>query len=317
MIALLRAEVHRFTSRRLMRVLAVATLAILALILLRVASISEVRTERPPAPPQFIVDEHRQACEQAKARGEIPPSEPCDIEYNQAAYEVDQRVHARTALREATTAATVVVALLAFVAAASYVGAEWHHGTMQALLFWEPRRGRVLFAKAAAAVLVSLAFMLVLQVVTYAGTYLIAATRGTTTGVTSGLHISNLLLVLRGGVFVSIVALLSYAIAGLARITGAALGAAFFYFAIFENVIAGVRPGWERWLITRNVAAILAQKIQVQPAHPPRGPGAFEDQFLEFRMYTLTSTRGVITLGVYLTILLGAYYLVFTRRDVT
>lgn len=317
MIALIRAEVRRFTSRRLMRILAVAAIALLVVILGRIAMVSEVRTERPPAPPEFIVEQQREFCEQGKERGEIPPGESCEVQFDRQPYVVDERVHARDALRGAATAATVVAALLAFVAAASFVGAEWHHGTMQALLFWEPRRGRVLFAKAAAVVLVSLAFMVALQVLTYAGTYLIAATRGTTTGATSGLHLSNLLLALRGGVFVSIVALLSYAIAGLARITGAALGAAFFYFAILENVIMAFRPGLERWLVTRNMSAILAQKFQVQPAHPPRGDAMFHDEFFEFRMYTLTSSRGVLTLAVYLTILLGAYYLVFTRRDVT
>lgn len=315
MISLLRAEIRRFAARRLMRVLAAGALVLLVLILGRVAMVHSNTFRQVDGVQQQ--EQARAECERAKAQGHAPPDFDCDrIVFEPGpGFVDDDRLHARTALGAAALGVAIAVGLLAFVAAASFVGADWHHGTMQALLFWEPRRGRVLFAKGAAAVAVPVAFLLVMEAVAYGLTYVIAATRGTTAGATSGLHTANLLLVLRGAVFVGVVALLGYAIAGLARITGAALGAAFVYFAILENVVMAFRPGWERYLVSRNVSAILAKEVPVQPA----GRRALFDEsgFPFDNMYTLTGVRGAVTLAIYLAILLGAYYLVFTRRDVT
>lgn len=313
MISLLRAEMRRFASRRLMRVLAAGALVLLVLILGRVAMVHSKSVRQVDVAEQQA--EARQDCEEAKARGHAPPDFDCQqiVFGEDGTYIEDDRLHARGALEGAAVGVAIAVALMAFVAAASSVGADWHHGTMQALLFWEPRRGRVLFAKGLAVVAVPVAYLFALEAVAYAGTYLIAVTRGTTEGVTAGLHMSNLLLVLRAAVFVGVVALLGYAIAGLARITAAALGAAFVYFAIVENVIYQFRPAWERYLVSRNVAAILAKEVNVHPARRPLdGPEFGLESF-----YTLTGVRGATTLAVYLAILLGAYYLVFTRRDVT
>ena len=315
MISLLRAEVRRFASRRLMRVLAAGALVLLVLILGRVAMVHSKSVRQVDVTEQQA--EARRDCEEAKARGHAPPDFDCQqiVFGDDGTFVEDHRLHARTALEGGAYAVSVAVALLAFVAAASFVGADWHSGTLQALLFWEPRRGRVLFAKAVAVVAGSVGFLVVMQAVTYAGLFLIAATRGTTAGATAGVHTSNLLLGLRGAMFVGIIALLGYAIAGLSRFTAAALGVAFVYFAIAENVVLAFRSGWERYLVSRNVAAILAKEVQVTPAGG-RGSGN-EFGFGFEQMYTLTGVRGAITLAVYLAILLGAYYLAFTRRDVT
>ena len=315
MISLLRAELRRFTARRLMRLLALLTFVLLVIVLGRVAMVSH----RPDAADiarrnEALQQESVRQCEEAKQRGDAPPDLDCLQFADGQFYAPDPRLHARTALPGGVDAIAVTVALLAFVAGASFVGAEWHSGTMQALLFWEPRRGRVLLAKGAALVVGTVAFLFVLQAVTYAGVALIAATRGTTEGVTSGLHQANVLTVLRSAVMVSFVALFAFALAGLARITAAALGVAFVYFAIIENLVRGLRPGWQRFLMSENFAAIVNKKTQVAPASARR----FSDMFFEEpQMYTLTAGRAVLTVGIYLALLLGAFYLFFTRRDVT
>jgi len=41
------------------------------------------------------------------------------------------------------------------------------------------------------------------------------------------------------------------------RNTGAALGVAFVWLAVVENVVRVVRPAWQEWLLTDNAAALV------------------------------------------------------------
>jgi hypothetical protein len=146
----------------------------------------------------------------------------------------------------------------------------------------------------------------------YGADQLIGATRGTTEGLTAGLQMSALLTVARGMLIVSATALLGFAIAGLARVTAAALGFAFGYFVIVENLIKFLRPGWERFLFSPNINAVLLLKQDVAPAHAKR----LHIEGLDMG-YTLHAVRGTITLAVYLAVLVGLFAWTFRRRDVT
>ena len=315
MTGLLRAEVRRITSRRLIRVFAIVALGI-TLLTLGNAFRSSHRDD--PAAVQRRAEQQaeraRAECEAMVARDEFPPDFDCDnFSFSSSDFYQDRRLFARRELPNGVKQVAVGMAVAAFLVGATYVGAEWHAGTMQALLFWEPRRGRVLAGKALALVGVMVVATLALQVLVYLGTYVTAATRGSTEGVTDGLHQANALTMLRGMGIVTTTALLGFAVAGLARITGAALGAAFVYFAIIENMVRGLRPGWQRFLIGENIVAVLNKQIRVAPANSRN----LIDAFIEDRMYVLTSTRGAITLALYLTLLIGIFYVTFTRRDVT
>lgn len=316
MISLLRAEIRRYSARRLMRIMAIVFIGLLVLTLGRIAQVSHRDTDaaRQRQVEQFeeMTRDAREQCERDKASGLAPSQVDCDVMMGEPYYE-DPRLHARSALGAGVRAVAVAVALFAFVAAASFVGGDWSHGTMQALLFWEPRRPRVLLAKAVASAAVPIAFMVVAQALTYAALWLTGATRGTTEGVTAGLHMSNLLTLGRCAVVVAIASLLGYGFAGLARYTVAAVVVGFAYFAVVEMIVRNLRPGWQRFLLAENITAIMNKKVEVAPAS---GRMAF-DFFDELPMYTLTAARGALTLGIYLAILLGAFYLVFTRRDVT
>lgn len=314
MTSLIRAELRRLTSRRLVRILAIGAIGITLLVLGRSFLVSHRDTpaERTRIEAQNRADALRQ-CEEAERQSGGQDFGCEQIASENYDFYQDRRLNARQALPDGVTGVAVGTAILAFVVGASFVGAEWHAGTMQALLFWEPRRGRVLLAKALALVVVTIAFMVALQAVVYAATLLTAAMRGTTEGVTSGLHLSNLLRVLRGMVVVSVTGLLGYAIAGLARVTAAALGVAFVNFVIIENLIRGLRPGWQRFLFTENIAAVFEKKFAVAPAHAR----SFIDGFSEQQVYFLSGVRGAVTLTIYLAILLGAFALTFSRRDVT
>jgi ABC-type transport system involved in multi-copper enzyme maturation permease subunit len=331
-MALLRAEVLRLVSRRMARVFAAIAVLIVLIVTVRsfvvsdrdlaaarrrsVAAAAQAERDQARAMRQFAA-----SCEQDKARGQIPPEVDCTEvfkgnaegpQFQAADYYRDPRLSARTALPGGARGVAGGIAVVAFLVGASFIGAEWNAGTLQALLFWEPRRPRVLLAKALALVAVTIAFTAVVQLFTYGMTFLTASTRGSTEGVTAGLQISVLLTILRGMLMVSITALLGFAVAGLARVTAAALGAAFAYFVIIENLIRGLRPGWQRYLFTENVSAVLLKKIPVMPA------GARSlDGLDESLLYQLTAFRGIVTLTVYLGLLLGVFYVTFTRRDVT
>jgi ABC-type transport system involved in multi-copper enzyme maturation permease subunit len=334
MFSLVRAEVRRLTSRRLARIL--AALAVLVILLVegrafltssrdldaaRRRAERQVSAQRPS--PRDISD----ICMSMQASDQIPPDVDClgpgaaaavseVAQFGPSVEDVfhDPRLKAKEKLPDGARAVAVAVAILAFLVGASFIGAEWHAGTMQALLFWETRRGRVLLAKAVALVGVAIAFALALQVLVYGATYLTAATRGSTEGVTAGLHMSVLLVMLRGMVVVGICALLGFGVAGLARVTAASLGVAFVYFVILENLMRALRPGWQRFLFSENVSAILFKKFNVATATAPNIGDSFEGRTF---YYSLTAVRGVVTLAVYLAILLGAFYVTFNRRDVT
>jgi ABC-type transport system involved in multi-copper enzyme maturation permease subunit len=310
---LFRAEVLRLTSRRLVRVLAVVFLGVLLLVQVVAAARSHSDEESMRRATAEAYEEHQagvEMCLRDQEAGTGPSDVVCEggqpIPY-------DTRYRADENLPNMANGLAVASALVAFVVGASYIGADWHAGTMQSLLFWEPRRQRVVLVKALALVTVLLAFTAVVQAVGWATTMLVASTRGTTAGVTSGLHQSAFLTMLRGMLVVTFSGLLGYAVSGLARLTGAALGAAFAYFAIVENVVRGLRPGWARFLVTENVTALLTKSMEVPPASSTR----FDDYYFSERFYVLTGVRGAVTLGIYLVLLVGLFALTFNRRDVT
>jgi hypothetical protein len=321
---LLSAEVLRFRSRRLVRILGAIALAVLLLTLARLFFVSSRDTTqaRLRAEKEFALQ--KEGCQQNPGDGTQPGGAPVPAGVScpyfidetgtprQVTVEmllVDPRIHARKALRTVAVAVAGGAAMIAFVLGASFIGAEWNAGTMQALLFWEPRRVRVLVAKAVALVGGVVVMTAGLQAVGFGGMYLVTATRGSTAGVTGGVVMSVLLTMLRGMAVVSVTALLGYAIAGLARVTGAALGGAFLYFLILEQILGGLRPGWQRFLFTANIAAVMAKKIDVATAKGRYGPPDLA--------YHLTAGRGAITLALYLAVLLGAFFVTFARRDVT
>lgn len=318
MISLLRSEIRRLTSRRVARITALIVLGITLLTLGRVFMVSskDAGPELAKATAQAAAD--RAQCEafrqnaQQQQELQFPDGFDCE-EITASNYFNDPRLNGRDALSNGTKAVAVGVAIFAFAVAASFVGADWGAGTMQALLFWEPRRGRVLLAKGLALVAVVVAFLLFLEVVVYAALWLTAITRGTTEGMTAGLHNANVLTVLRGAVVVSVSALFGYAVAGLARHSGAALAGGFVYFVIVENLVRGLRPGWQRYLVGENFSAIVNKQTPVIRAN---ADSLFTDEGLRL-VYNLTGVRGAATLGLYLAVLLGAFYLSFTRRDVT
>jgi ABC-2 type transport system permease protein len=152
---------------------------------------------------------------------------------------------------------TVPLVLLAWVLAASFVGAEWHAGTIGTLLTWEPRRIRVLGSKIVAVVLVAFVATIVIQVLLALALTPAAVFRGTTEGVRARWMLEVAGVVLRGAALAGVGAIIGFSIAAVARNTAAALGVGFGYVLILENLMAAVRPGWRPWFVGVNAFILV------------------------------------------------------------
>jgi ABC-type transport system involved in multi-copper enzyme maturation permease subunit len=192
-----------------------------------------------------------------------------------------------------------VFVILGWLFGASFVGAEWHAGTVTTLLTWEPRRTRVIVAKVVAAVVSVFLVSLVLQAVLGGVLAVDAATQGSTAG-TDGAWAADVAGVgLRVALVSCIFAGVGFGIASIGRNTAAALGVGFGYIVIVENLVRGLRPAWTPWLLTENAGLFLIG----DPADFPN------------------LHRSVLEAGLYLaavaTLLLVAAAAQFRARDVT
>lgn len=193
----------------------------------------------------------------------------------------------------------VFLAIGALIGGATFIGGEWRWGTITTLLTWEPRRARVFLAKAFAAIVLTFLIGVVLQALVGLSVLPAAFWRGTTAGTDSEWFRGVAGAVLRVAGLASGAAVLGYAVASVGRNTAAALGVAFAYVSVFEALVRGLKPGWQRWLIGENGATFLTGR-QLQGAD-------FQRTVLE---------AGVI-LAAYLAAIVAAGAIIFSRRDVT
>jgi hypothetical protein len=165
---------------------------------------------------------------------------------------VDKRFHL-TVIMDIFKHLSVWFAIIAWLLAASYIGAEWRTGMMATLLTWEPRRVRVMLAKAIAAVLVTFVIVMVLQALLVGALYPAAAYRGSTAGTNEAFWREFSYVGLRSGALAALAATLGFAVGALGRNTAAGLGAGFVYLAVIEGgLLGGLIPSVRPWLIVGN-----------------------------------------------------------------
>lgn len=317
---LVRVELLRLWSRRLVKLALVTMVG--GLLVLNTGDLLTKDTDVRAADARARADATRalRDCEvfrdevfpQEQEAGHIPSSEPaptCDPrDFSPENFRFENRYHLRQSGRNDLIGAGFAWAAIAFLIGTSVAGAEWAAGTMGALLFWEPRRVRVLIGKIVAlgafvAVVASAAAAVQLGASAAKG-----ALRGTT-AVPAGFWTDRLA---DGGRMAGIAvfaALLAFGIAGTARVTAAALGIAFGYFAILENVLRNFRPGWRRYLIGEQFQAW----VEGEAVLPLRN----NDFSPEAKSFVLERARAGSTLALYLVIVLGIMIALFARRDVT
>ncbi|HWD72161.1 MAG TPA: ABC transporter permease subunit [Actinomycetota bacterium] len=314
------AEVRRLGGRRMFRYLLLVGLAVLVVL----GVVQAIQSSRDIAGAQARA--RREAAAAAARFAALPPGlvpqckggpDACAF-HAPTADEIYQGIYQDPRYSFAEHAPNVVVGiviaagLVGFVIGASFIGAEWASGTMASLLTWEPRRLRVLVAKLGAGIVVLVVLGAVAIALGLAGSWLIAATRGTTAHTTG--HVVALL-ISRGGRGLVLVALLTgagTAISGFTRHTVAAVAATVGYLVIVEIILRHLRPGWVRWYLTTNAAAALAGKTRLFVPPPPGGFAPFTAP----QVFVLHASRGFIYLTALLVALVAIWALTFTRRDI-
>jgi len=140
---------------------------------------------------------------------------------------------------------------------ASAIGADWHTGHITTILSWEPRRGRLIWAKVAAVLVQVFLISLVLQAVLGLVLVMVAAAEGSTAGADAGWLTDSLEVALRVGLLSSLFAAIGFGLASAGRNTAVALGVGFGYLVVVENLVRGLRPEWIKWLLTENTALVV------------------------------------------------------------
>lgn len=300
MIGLVRSELLRFTSRRLFRALAAVVIAGL----LATTLIAFLQSSKDPNAGRAAAEQDHARCkaEEARAQAEAPPGSPRVVfgcpTVDELTRAYDKRfVYAET-MPDATRGVAVAFFILSFVVAASFVGADWASGSTTTLLTWETRRGRVLAAKVAAAcVIVAAAAVLTLALLDLL-LLPVAALRGSTAGVTGSLWWTLTGIWMRGAALAVFGACVATSIATISRNTAGAIGVAFGYGVIVENVLLFVRGGRLRpWLLQE----LFQRVIGVAP----------------FEGGAASDLRATILLSIYGAAILATAFVVMRARDVT
>ncbi len=292
MNALLRAELRRALSRRLVRVLIALALVAIAFAGVVVFSHTEKfdARARERARNQLEVDIRSCVTEGASAQ--------CRQDITLAHY--DKSVYLTDlwpADDDREPILGIAILFLGFgglLAAASVVGAEFRSGMLGTLLTWEPRRVRVAVARATSAALAAGTIALVLQVVFVLALLPSMLLHGGTAGADADWLRGLLAAMVRGAAFTGLAAVVGASLALLGRNTAVALGVTFVYLNFVESAVRAWRPGLGRWLIVDNAAVFLM------------GP----------RTDVVASPFPAVMLVVYALGLLAVATAVFRRRDI-
>ncbi|MCA1726379.1 MAG: ABC transporter permease subunit [Actinobacteria bacterium] len=228
----------------------------------------------------------------------------------------DKRFHLASDGADVLYGFSVGLVVLSFVLGATLVGSEWHNGLIGNLLLWEPRRPRVLVAKALAAGVIAAVAVWVASLAMIAGLYWVTALRGTSAGLGQGFLASLISIGGRASLLAALVCVLGAGLASLTRSTAASVGLVLIYVGVLERFLGVLRPGWRPWMLGDLGAAVLVRHwIVYVPVEPTAQEIAFGSQTL--KPVELTWQRGALVLGLYLAILLAVAIADFRRRDVT
>jgi hypothetical protein len=202
-----------------------------------------------------------------------------------------------TMLPDVLKGTSIPLIIAGWLLGASFIGADWRAGTITTLLTWEPRRTRVIVAKVLACAVSVFALAMALQAVLGGVLSLDAVFRGTTAGVDASLWRETSGVAVRAAILASVASVVGFAVASIGRNTAAALGAGFVYIAVIENLVRGLRPGWQRWLFTDNAAVFITG-----------GNVSFT--------FERTMLQALVLLAAYAAVLFAVGIMMFRARDV-
>lgn len=210
------------------------------------------------------------------------------------------------------------VAMAGFVLGATFIGAEWSSRNIVAWLYYEPRRLRLLGAKILVLCAVLLVLSVVAQVIWSLTAQLLLTNRGlgmAGLGDDADRFWSDTFAVqFRAAVLVLPAGLLGFGLANLIRNTAAALGIAFVYFVIVENIAAAISPGLQPYQFTVSVVAWIAEggiTVYGNPVYLQEVGSVVAEPI------PVSNLQGGITLIIYTTVVVAVSVWMFRQRDIT
>lgn len=324
--SLLRAELHRLRTRRLV-------LALVSLTLVTLLGIGGFLFTQHSIPSAADLAEARAAIEVDVAQsavfyeqcvGDLPEGEavedfcgspPVAEQFPLEFYLDAPPFELASDLAAGALSIGVAGAAVAFLVGATFVGAEWSQRTMVALLFWVPRRGKVVSAKLAVAAGAGLALGAALQLL-WAGVGLALARFRGSTEVGEGFVEDTLAVDLRLVLLAGLAGLAGAALANLVRGTGAVLGVGFVYFAVVETAVRAINQPAQEWLLTTNVLALSqlegATFFVSEEVVQPDGSIAFIG-----REVLVSGLQGGVVLAVAVGVVVARGTVLFLRRDIS
>jgi ABC-type transport system involved in multi-copper enzyme maturation permease subunit len=336
-VSLFKAESRRLAKRRFIRWAAVAGLLVLAAVVVgtyftnakatpATIAAAEVEADRSYQENVRYAQEERTRCEAAKGTPDaanypedcaaITPPAREDV---QTEWFMPPTFDFREQFDSTWLAFAAIMALVAFVAGASFVGAEWSSGGMMNLLLWRPKRLQVLGTKLAALLTWIVALSVLVGALWTAAFWVVALNRGSTARMTSGAWQSTGLTGLRALGLVVVAAVLGFGLASLGRHTAMALGAAVGVVVVVQFAVgivlglAGVKF-MEMWLIPTYITAWLARSYTIEDfnACDTSSFGGCQPDTMEITW----QTSGLLMLAVVVIVLVPALW-TMRKRDIT
>ncbi|UOY02770.1 hypothetical protein [Blastococcus sp. PRF04-17] len=322
---LLRAELHRFRSRRFIQVvLVIALLGWLAATAIALTQYGTPGAEEIAQAEQRIEEdialseEFRQECLADPNRpDDISPEEFCGPAMTRADVDLAWYLERPPFVFSdaAHTGALGFAALSAVVAAligATWIGAEWSTRNIVAQLFWVPRRLRVMTAKIAVLMGACVLLGVVAQALWLGMSGILRAVAGTDEALPQGFWGELLQTQARGVLLTVIAGLMAFGLTNLVRNTGAALGIAFVYLVIVENAVRAMRPRWQPYLLSDNALGLVNRDGWTLFFYDgqPDATG-----FVEPVEYFLGPLQSGTFLSVLAAIIVGIGAVLFARRD--
>ncbi|MGY1616326.1 hypothetical protein ACI797_06225 [Geodermatophilus sp. SYSU D00691] len=322
---LVRAEAHRFRARRFIQVLlGLLLLGWLTAVLVALPQFGQPTADELAAARQLQA-ENVTASNEGRAEcladpdlpDDVPPEEFCgppitaeDLPLGMFLEEAPFSFVA--AARAGALGFAAAAAVLAFLLGATWIGAEWSTRSIVALLFWEPRRYRVMGVKLGVLAAGGALLGVLAQAAWLAMAGILSAVAGDGAAPPEGFWSSLLALQGRAVVLTVLAALAGFGLANLVRNTGAALGAGFVYFAVLETAIRALRPTWQPWLLTNNAVALVnpgGLQLFLETGAPD------ENGFVAMTGYVVGNLQGGLVLGGVTAALVVAGVVLFARRD--
>jgi len=277
MMGLLKAEVRRFESRRALRGLGISLLALCFLY----GAYAYLQHPRLPKSVEVKRNELLAQVDAGKAasigrcqRGfrqppefDIPPQtkDECEREWSEYLASTDKDRFHFSEIRKLFVSLGLPLAFLGWFIGATFIGADWHSGSLATTLTWEPRRFRLLLAKAIACAGMIFTIVYVLLTLLLVALLPVANFKGTFHGVDADWWTATALTAGRVALVSGMFGLIGFSIAALARNTAAAVGLAFGYF-----LIDGFARSTERldpWLLVENLEGVVSSSLGLGAAY--------------------------------------------------